>query len=348
MVADVVPRMDIPFWPVPGLLTHVFAVLCNGLAIYSFFLMIKFWKAISGYQRRSLGWIIGMTLVAWVGGSTNWLLWYEIPVPPIPHFFVGVSFMLIAYGVLRIDLFDVDVLTSIVRETKLSVLGTMSASINHELKSPLYVVKTRSQMCLDEIDRLAPVTGTERIDTLVTNLEIVKRETLRMIDIVQRFSSFMNQDTKKPAAKLVMLRPIIEDTLWLLSNEIETKKIRVVIDVPSDYAVFFVKRDLEEILFILLKNACEAVADEGGVINLLGRYETLCFVISIIDNGPGVPEMIQKQLFNPFVTKNKPGGTGLGLYIVQKLTAQNGAKVSYLGQKLGFQIKQKSPKNMKI
>ncbi|MEK9671495.1 MAG: ATP-binding protein [Rhodospirillaceae bacterium] len=97
---------------------------------------------------------------------------------------------------------------------------------------------------------------------------------------------------------------------------------------------------LVQVFLNLVKNACEAAPEVGGMVTiktgykhgvrfaLPGRRErvSLPMKISIVDNGPGIPADIQPYLFDPFVT-SKPRGTGLGLPLVAKLVGDHGGIV---------------------
>jgi len=328
MIDGVAKQLNFEYWPVPGPLMHLFMVVCNGLVIYAFVILIKFWKISTGNQRQSLGWIIATTLLAWTGGSTNWFLWYGIPIPPIPHFFVGVSFLLMGYGILRMKLFDLDVLASLARDVKLSAIGTMSASINHELKSPLYVIKTRAQMCLEGLNGLDNGERTSKIQKCISDLDTVQREASRALDIVQRFTDFMRQKEDDFKAEQLTVLPIVNDVLWLLDSEIQNKQTQIVVCVPDDFSICFMKRDFEEVLFNLIRNACEAVPAKNGCITIKCKRYKDQWCLDISDNGSGVDPTIRRQLFSPFVTHNKRGGTGLGLYITKLLIEKNAGQIN--------------------
>jgi len=97
---------------------------------------------------------------------------------------------------------------------------------------------------------------------------------------------------------------------------------------------------LLQVFLNLLKNAAEAVPQVGGIITLRssyqagmkvvtasGRRESLPLQITITDNGTGVPEDLQRNIFEPFVT-SKSGGSGLGLALVSKIISDHGGVIS--------------------
>ena len=91
----------------------------------------------------------------------------------------------------------------------------------------------------------------------------------------------------------------------------------------------------------LLKNAAEAIPKVGGTIGLgtsyspgvklrsvSGKSESLPLVITITDNGPGIPEALSRDIFEPFVS-SKVNGSGLGLSLVSKLISDHGGVVEW-------------------
>ena len=97
---------------------------------------------------------------------------------------------------------------------------------------------------------------------------------------------------------------------------------------------------LMQVMLNLLKNAAEALPKVGGIITvrtsyragmkvqtLGGRRESLPLQILIMDNGTGVPEELQRHIFEPFVT-SKGSGSGLGLALVSKIISDHGGVIS--------------------
>jgi len=97
---------------------------------------------------------------------------------------------------------------------------------------------------------------------------------------------------------------------------------------------------LMQVMLNLLKNAAEAVPPVGGIVTVrtsfragmkvqtpAGRRESLPLQVVIADNGSGVPEELQRHIFEPFVT-SKSSGSGLGLALVSKIVSDHGGVIS--------------------
>lgn len=95
------------FWPLPGPAYHVFLLIWFAYVIYSTFLLFQKYKLSQGITKEQLKYIfIGMT-VGFAGGSTNYFLWYKIPVPPFANILVSVYVGAIAYAIIRYRLMDI-------------------------------------------------------------------------------------------------------------------------------------------------------------------------------------------------------------------------------------------------
>jgi signal transduction histidine kinase len=86
-------------------------------------------------------------------------------------------------------------------------------------------------------------------------------------------------------------------------------------------------RKLERAFYNLLQNACEAAPAPSGKIHVRVQGMDDHVEISVTDNGPGIPESIREDIFQPFVTYGKEEGTGLGLAVVQKIVRDHGGEV---------------------
>jgi two-component system nitrogen regulation sensor histidine kinase GlnL len=117
---------------------------------------------------------------------------------------------------------------------------------------------------------------------------------------------------------------------------------------PSLPFVYGNRDQLVQVLLNLVKNAVEAVPEEGGEIVLSTAYRhgvrlavpgnqqkvQLPLEVGIQDNGPGIPDEILPHIFDPFVT-TKTGGSGLGLALVAKIVGNHGGIVEYEGRETG-------------
>ncbi len=106
LVANVQPALGFLFWPQPGWLFHPFLIWWGLLAVLPVYLLYRAVKHEKGLRRTQYLYILCATLIGYVGGSTNFPLWYDIPILPFGTIFTTVYVALVAYTLLRHRLMD--------------------------------------------------------------------------------------------------------------------------------------------------------------------------------------------------------------------------------------------------
>jgi len=205
----------------------------------------------------------------------------------------------------------------LVHAERLATIGQMASTISHDLRHPLTTILAYAELLSErnvdenerrEIYRQICSSVNNMADLIASLLEFSKaQEALRLA----HGDCF---DTLQDEIRTVRLRPEFQGIELTLMHEGQTEGW---FDFPK----------LGRALHNLLRNACEAVASNGCV-----RVEVSGFdgrvVISISDDGPGIPEEIRENLFLPFVTFGKGDGTGLGLAVVEKVVRAHGGDVT--------------------
>ncbi len=211
------------------------------------------------------------------------------------------------------------------RSAARSVTG-MAAMLAHEIKNPLAGISGAAQLLSMSLSD-----GEQELT------DLIQEETDRITGLVERVEQFGE------------LRPInrtevnIHDVLDRAQRAAEAGfarhvRFRVQYD-PSLPPTIGDADQLMQVFQNLLKNAAEAVPEVGGVITLRtgyqpgvklslpgGRSEKLPLVVSVIDNGKGIPENLIRDIFDPFVS-SKSNGSGLGLSLVSKVLTDHGGVV---------------------
>jgi signal transduction histidine kinase len=129
-----------------------------------------------------------------------------------------------------------------------------------------------------------------------------------------------------------------------LHPDAERVEIEVRYGDPGETAVVVDQKQIERAIFNLLLNACQSVrasAEPGHVAVTLEARDDQA-IVSVIDNGAGVPEKIRGNLFEPFVSEGKQKGTGLGLTLANCIAMEHGGEVILLSSRPGetiFQMK---------
>ena len=98
------------FWPKPGFLYHPFLLVWFIVWIYASYLLFKNYHIVTGAKRAQIKYLLIGIVIGFIGGSTNYLLWYGIPIPPYGNILVSLYVIATAYSILAHHLFDIRVI----------------------------------------------------------------------------------------------------------------------------------------------------------------------------------------------------------------------------------------------
>lgn len=211
------------------------------------------------------------------------------------------------------------------RADMLRTLGSIAASVAHDLNNPLTVILSRIELMTT---LTADLPGEIRAD-----LEVVHRHAQRASRITQDLLALARQRPK--AHEPVDLNKLVRETLMLLGGQLSRSKIRVrtrlVSKVPK---VMGDPVALEQALMNLLVNAQEAMP-EGGSVEIasettLGSPEHVRLMVA--DNGPGIAAENLSRLFD-FLYTSKPDGSGLGLWLTRRIMREHHGEVEVRSEK---------------
>lgn len=197
---------------------------------------------------------------------------------------------------------------------KLSALGTMSASISHELNQPLAAIRSYAENAEVLLDH-------QRTDDARNNLKLISELTARMASIIAHLRAFARRDRHAPES--VALQPALDDALALLAKRRRSMEVELIRDLPD--ATLWVQAGetrLRQVLGNLLANALDALTEKGPPRKLwLSAEQTAEGVnVTIRDNGPGFTKEALARAREPFfTTKTRTQGLGLGLAICDAL-----------------------------
>lgn len=112
-IREVGPKLFFPLWPTPGILyTFYFLFIYVGLVTYTVTLLFKRYRTLQGGKRGQVFYILLGSIIGFGGGITNFLLWYDIPIPPYGNVLVALFPFLLAYASLRHRLFNIRVIAT--------------------------------------------------------------------------------------------------------------------------------------------------------------------------------------------------------------------------------------------
>ncbi len=190
---------------------------------------------------------------------------------------------------------------------RMATLGEMIASVSHEIKNPLGIIRSTADLLEKKVIQIEPQ------NQLAT---VIREEADRLNRIVTEFLDFARPQI--PRVHPVRIETILEKNLHFLETELARHSIKVQRDFPADSPTFSVDQDLIYRAFLnILLNAIQAMPD-GGTIGVMVRYDSQGVEIEIKDSGIGLSQEELTKAFKPFFT-TKEKGSGLGLAIVKNI-----------------------------
>jgi PAS domain S-box-containing protein len=213
----------------------------------------------------------------------------------------------------------------LIHSSRLASLGEMAAGVGHELTQPLNAILLFSRNCLKALD--APGDHTEM---LRENLQIIIDRVNKASSIISTMRSFGRKVEEDKAP--VELNGLIRKILSFLESQLRLSEIFLDLRLTGQRCeVLGVEVRLEQVFLNLVQNAIQAM---GRVVvprltitsrithclNLTTMQKEPYVLVTVADNGEGIPEELQKKIFDPFFTTREVGtGMGLGLSIVDRI-----------------------------
>jgi len=204
------------------------------------------------------------------------------------------------------------------RSERLAALGQLSAGLAHEIRNPLGVIKGSAETLGRKLPTADPVAR--------ELAEYISSEVNRLNSLVSRFLSFAKPlELKKQPEDISQ---IVEHALKAAQEHWPDSRVQVERAYSTELPVVPADAELAEQVFKnLVFNAYEAMEPTGGKLRVEVSSEfsdgRRGVEIAFSDTGPGVPQELREQIFNPFFT-TKSNGVGLGLSIVSKIVDDHG------------------------
>ena len=199
---------------------------------------------------------------------------------------------------------------ALARGDRLVTVGTMSASVAHEINNPLTTVLGYANLLLEDKAEEHPDRA---------GLELIADEAARMKKIVGALLDYSRSERSLTEPGYVNI--ILERTAALLIPALKRARVQVELDLAEHLPQAADGNSLQQVFVNLAQNGAQAMTD-GGVLTITSRLlaDELAIEVCFIDEGPGVAAADRERIFTPFYTTKAPGtGTGLGLAVCKHL-----------------------------
>ncbi|HVN77752.1 MAG TPA: ATP-binding protein [Terriglobia bacterium] len=210
---------------------------------------------------------------------------------------------------------------------RMASIGKLAAIVAHEINNPLAGILTYAKLLLKKIrNNGAP---TAEAVTASQYLEMIASESARCGEIVKNLLQFSRQtsiDLQPHDINEIVLQSLklVQHKIHLMNLEVRTQFEEHIPPLVCDSQL------LKQALLALFINACEAMTQDGGTIEIISSYlpERKAVEIRVHDNGVGMDEETRKHIFEPFFTTKEQGkGVGLGLAVVYGIINQHSGEI---------------------
>jgi signal transduction histidine kinase len=221
---------------------------------------------------------------------------------------------------------------AVLESERLATIGRMASSVSHDLRHYLAAIFANSEFLAS-----GELPARERAE-IFGDIRTAVNGTTDMIESLLIFSRTGASIRRQPE----LMATLLERATALVRAHPDAEGVTLATHYgePMDTAAVVDGKQIERAISNLLLNACQAVRSMGVSANIAATLEAQerQIIITVIDNGPGVPEKIRNSLFEPFVSEGKQKGTGLGLTLAHCIAVEHGGEVILLSSRPGETI----------
>jgi C4-dicarboxylate-specific signal transduction histidine kinase len=206
---------------------------------------------------------------------------------------------------------------NLMEQDRLASLGLLSASVAHEINTPLAVLHGSIEKLAETVPDKA---AQDRLARMLRVTERLRRISSSLLDFAR---------ARKQEMGRVAVRALVDEAWHLVAIDDKAAEVSFANNVEAGAAVCGNADRLVQVFVNLLRNALIAVTAPGGRISVRSREASGSIAITVEDNGPGIPPEVLPEIFDAFVTTRLDArGTGLGLTVAEGIVHQHGGTIA--------------------
>ncbi len=203
------------------------------------------------------------------------------------------------------------------RNERFATIGQMAAGIVHDIKNPMATIKGFAGL-LGDLD-FTPDERKEYSSMIISEID-------RLVAMVEDLLAFSRGFKTKLSIKETDAGNYLTEITEFIRKDMETRDIRVILRAEYRGPLYIDPEKFKRAIYNISGNAKEAI-HEGGLLLILARRLDDAVEMVFSDTGEGIPEEIMETLFEPFVTRGKRSGTGLGLAVTKRIVEEHGGSI---------------------
>lgn len=198
---------------------------------------------------------------------------------------------------------------------KLSAVGKASSSILHDFKNLLFIVYNYAKI----------IKGSEDPKEIHDLVEKVLESSNLMISMSREVLAYVQGDIRI-SAQTVNVQALVNSVLSLVEAEFKARNISVRCEIPASLEYTFDTDKISRVLYNLIINATQSIDKKKAEISIRAELLTNRLVLTVSDNGCGIPAEMQSRIFDPFITTRNEG-SGLGLSICKGIVEAHTGRI---------------------
>ena len=261
---------------------------------------------------------------SWYDTGTKILIFLIGSILIIVGVVIGISTYLVN-SIYQADQKRVATLHQVEYANKMASIGRLSAGVAHEINNPLAIINEKAGLIKDLFTFRHEYSGDNRliglVDSIISSVDRCATITRQLLNFARNI---------QVSVQKVNLKQIVADVLEFQAKEAGYRSITIAVDIPDEIPEFVSDRGKLQQIFINLVNNAFAAMKDGGQLEISSRMASdgRTLVITVSDNGCGIPQDNLDKIFEPFfTTKSGSGGTGLGLSITYGLVKEIGGTI---------------------
>lgn len=201
------------------------------------------------------------------------------------------------------------------RTERMATVGQLAAGVAHEIRNPMAAIS-------GSIELLKQSPQTSDDDRAL--MSIVHREVSRLNVLIGDLLDYANPRPKQTVD--FDLGSLVAETVQVARGDQSFASVEITADVDAPLPIHADPAKLRQVVWNLVRNAVDAASSGGKHVRVEARRDGAGAIISVADDGPGIPESLVGRIFDPFVT-TKQKGTGLGLATCHAIITEHGGRI---------------------